>query len=189
MRTRIRRVARPPATGRNARQRLLQPHTRASSIPMCRSSPAARGEPAPHGALRRRRMPIRHHPRRQPGRPLTHGMASDVPSSSIAADLATARRRGREHPDVHGTCYRVPNNDYADYIELPSAEAVRKDKKTSRRRSKHRVPRAGPNPRQEASCGRTTSGVSCRTRRLMLLGGTDDEVHAPALHAHVPSHS
>ena len=33
--------------------------------------------------------------------------------------------------DVHGTCYRVPNKDYAwDYIELPSFEAVRKDKKT-----------------------------------------------------------
>ena len=48
----------------------------------------------------------------------------------IAADL----QQGVEVTniqDVHGTCYRVPNKDYAwDYIELPSFEAVRKDKKT-----------------------------------------------------------
>ena len=48
----------------------------------------------------------------------------------IAADL----QQGVEVANiqhVHGTCYRVPNKDYAwDYIELPSFEAVRKDKKT-----------------------------------------------------------
>ena len=49
-------------------------------------------------------------------------------------EIATDLQQGVEVAniqDVHGTCYRVPNKDYAwDYIELPSFEAVRKDKKT-----------------------------------------------------------
>ena len=48
----------------------------------------------------------------------------------IAADLQQGVEVANIQ-DVHGTCYRVPNKDYAwDYIELPSFEAVRKDKKT-----------------------------------------------------------
>ena len=48
----------------------------------------------------------------------------------IAADLQQGVEVANVQ-DVHGTCYRVPNKDYAwDYIELPSFEAVRKDKKT-----------------------------------------------------------
>ena len=48
----------------------------------------------------------------------------------IAADLQQCVEVANIQ-DVHGTCYRVPNKDYAwDYIELPSFEAVRKDKKT-----------------------------------------------------------
>lgn len=48
----------------------------------------------------------------------------------IAADLQQGIEVANIQ-DVHGTCYRVPNKDYAwDYIELPSFEAVRKDKKT-----------------------------------------------------------
>ena len=48
----------------------------------------------------------------------------------IAADLQQGVEVANIQ-DVHGTCYRVPNTDYAwDYIELPSFEAVRKDKKT-----------------------------------------------------------
>lgn len=47
----------------------------------------------------------------------------------IAADLQQGVEVANIQ-DVHGTCYRVPNKDYAwDYIELPSFEAVRKDKK------------------------------------------------------------
>ena len=48
----------------------------------------------------------------------------------IAADLQQGVEVANIQ-DVHGTCYRVPNKDYAwDYIELPSFEAVGKDKKT-----------------------------------------------------------
>lgn len=48
----------------------------------------------------------------------------------IAADLQQGVEVANIQ-DVHGTCYRVPNKDYAwDYIEQPSFEAVRKDKKT-----------------------------------------------------------
>ena len=48
----------------------------------------------------------------------------------IAADLQQGVEVANIQ-DVHGTCYRVPNKDYAwDYIELPSFEAVCKDKKT-----------------------------------------------------------
>ena len=48
----------------------------------------------------------------------------------IAADLQQGVEVANIQ-DVHGTCYRVSNKDYAwDYIELPSFEAVRKDKKT-----------------------------------------------------------
>lgn len=48
----------------------------------------------------------------------------------IAADLQQGVEVANIQ-DVHGTCYRVPNKDYAwDYIELPYFEAVRKDKKT-----------------------------------------------------------
>ena len=48
----------------------------------------------------------------------------------IAADLQQGVEVANIQ-DIHGTCYRVPNKDYAwDYIELPSFEAVRKDKKT-----------------------------------------------------------
>ena len=48
----------------------------------------------------------------------------------IAADLQQGVEVANIQ-DVHGTCYRVPNKDYAwDYIELPSFEAVRKDKRT-----------------------------------------------------------
>ena len=48
----------------------------------------------------------------------------------IAADLQQGVEVANIQ-DVHGTCYRVPNKDYAwDYIELPSFETVCKDKKT-----------------------------------------------------------
>lgn len=60
---------------------------------------------------------------------LIYGMGESA-ILEIAADLQQGVEVANIQ-DVHGTCYRVPNKDYAwDYIELPSFEAVRKDKKT-----------------------------------------------------------